>query len=220
MARQSRVGRAPIDRRSRAGRPSVLSARRPGSFGRVPKRCSFLDQFLFTFCSFWEPLLVTKTVLYAIISATVPCRKKAPGCSQGVFLTLQLPGWSFKSAPFALHFCLVVFVFFGTILGSLLGSIWGPFWAPRWVSGGRGQGQDKGKTRVRQGSDLGPIMAPSWADIGAILGQSTPLVSPSWGDFGPCWPCSADLGPTLGRSGVDLGPSRAHLRAISAFIKS
>ena len=46
------------------------------------------------------------------------------------------------------------------------------------------------------GTDLRPILSPSWAHLGPILGPSWAILGPSWVHLGPSWALSwAILGP-------------------------
>ena len=57
------------------------------------------------------------------------------------------------------------------------------------------------------GTDFKPLLGPSWAHLGAMLGH----LGPSWGHLGPIL---GHLGPILGHLGLvlgHLGPSWSHL---------
>ena len=60
---------------------------------------------------------------------------------------------------------------------------------------------------------FGPILGPSWAILGlswAILGLSWPILGPSWTIFGPSWAILGHLGPVFGPSWAIVGPSVFH----------
>ena len=61
--------------------------------------------------------------------------------------------------------------------------------------------------------DFKPILGPSWAHLGAILGPLGPvlgplgpILGPSWGHLGPSWALLGHLGALPGCLGAFLGP--------------
>ena len=86
----------------------------------------------------------------------------------------------------------------GTVVSSVFRPILGPFWGPKKV---------RPWTlffKVFRGGCSGPILAPSWPHLGAILAPSWPILAPSWRHLRLVLD---HLGPSQGH----LEPSWAHL---------
>ena len=102
-----------------------------------------------------------------------------------------------------------------TPLGGVLAPSWGPYRPPR-----RPKNRPQGGGIIDTvtpffdfhlgrplGTDLRPILSPSWAHLGLILGPSWAILGSSWAILGPFWAILGSSWAILGLSWAILGPS-------------